>query len=169
MSAAEHLLDGLGIKHVVVEHPPIFTIAEGIDAGVVAQLGVPVEHLVKCLLLRNTHDDLFLAVAAGEGRVDLKAVARCVGSTRLSFANAETMHTTLGSEPGSASLFDLYDNDHASDVRVIIDERIPGFEGDIGFHDGGNTRTLLFEAVSLPRVAKAIDPLCRFLPLHTVQ
>ena len=107
-----------------------------------------------------------LVVAAGESRVDLKAVARGLGTTRLSFAAPDRMRDILGSGPGSASLFDLLDNPRAGGIRVAVDERIPALPGDIGFHAGGNMSTVLFPAESLPRVVAAIAPAAVFMPVR---
>lgn len=164
--AAVRLLDGLGIACRLAGHKPIFTLEEGMDADVIEQLGVPMDNLVKCLLLRDTHDRLFLVVASGEARVDLKAVTRRLGTTRLSFASADLMRDTLGSEPGATSLFDLTDNPHAKAVRVVLDEHIATLEGDIGFHVGTNTVTLLFTASALPQVAASLDPDYVAMELH---
>lgn len=155
--AVKRMMDDLEVPHRVVEHEAIHTLQEGIEEGVAQRLGVPVNHLVKCLLLRDTHGRLFLVVAAGRARIDLKAVAQGVGSSRLSFASPEMMQDTLNAEPGTVSIFSLLDNPRARDVRLVVDATVPALDGDIGFHIGDNTRTMLFVASALPRVARALD------------
>lgn len=152
------LLDELGVPHQLVEHRPIFTLEEGLDSGVVAQLGLEPANLVKCLLLQDTHAVMVLVVAAGTSHVNLKAVTRELGTTRLSFASPDRMQKILGSKPGSASLFDLVDNPHAGQIRVAVDERIPSLPGNIGFHVSSNTRTMLIPAAALPHIVDAIAP-----------
>lgn len=151
-------VEGLDVPCRTVEHAPLFTVQDGIDRGVAELMGVPPEHLVKNLLLRDTHGDLYLVVALGDTRLDLKGLARALGSTRLSFAPAETMRETLGAAPGCASMLGLLHNPHAQSIHLVIDEAVAGVQGDIGFAAGGNTRTVLFPAAALPTVAKALCP-----------
>lgn len=150
--------EGLDVPCRTVEHAPLFTVQDGIDHGVAELMGVAPEHLVKNLLLRDTHGDLYLVVAFGDTRLDLKGLARALGSTRLSFALAETMHESLGADPGCASMLGLLHNPHAQSIHLVIDEAVAGVQGDIGFAAGGNTRTVLFPAAALPTVAKALCP-----------
>lgn len=65
-------VEGLDVPCRTVEHAPLFTVQDGIDHGVAELMGVPPEHLVKNLLLRDTHGDLYLVVALGDTRLDLK-------------------------------------------------------------------------------------------------
>ncbi len=143
-------LDGLGVPHRSVSHPPIYSVQDGIDLGLPELMGVPMEHLVKNLLLQDTHGRLVLIVALGDARLDLKGIAHKLGCSRLSFASPQTMTEVLGSEPGSASLFDLLNNPHAQEVTVFLD--CGEVDGDIGFPEDGNTRTILFPAKFLPKV-----------------
>ena len=151
-------VESLGVPCRTVEHAPLFTVQDGIDHGVAELMGVAPEHLVKNLLLRDTHGNLYLVVAFGDTRLDLKGLARALGSTRLSFAPAKTMRETLGADPGCASMLGLLHNPHAQSIHLVIDEAVAGVQGDIGFAAGGNTRTVLFPAAALPTVAKALCP-----------
>lgn len=47
--------EGLDVPCRTVEHAPLFTVQDGIDHGVAELMGVAPEHLVKNLLLRDTH------------------------------------------------------------------------------------------------------------------
>lgn len=151
-------IESLDVPCRTVEHAPLFTVQDGIDCGVADLMGVPPEHLVKNLLLRDTHGDLYLVVAFGDTRLDLKGLARALGSTRLSFAPAETMREMLGADPGCASMLGLLHNPHAQSIQLVIDEAIAGVTGDIGFAAGSNTRTVLFPASALTTVAAALCP-----------
>ena len=165
-TAISRLLDGLDVPHRLVEHRPIFTLEEGLDSGVAARLGLEPGNLVKCLLLHDAHDAMAFVVAAGEARIDLRAVARGLGTARLSFVPPDRMRDVLGSEPGSASLFDLMDNPQAGEISVAVDDRIPSLPSDIGFHAGGNTRTVLFPAAALPQVVSAVAPTATLMPVQ---
>ena len=107
-------LDRLGVSHRTVEHEAVFTVAE--SAPVKARLA---GGHAKTLLLRDRRD-LFLLVALGAVRVDLKGVARALGTDgRLSFADADTLMATLGLTPGSVTPFALM-HEGAGAVRTVV-------------------------------------------------
>lgn len=156
-ASVEALLDGLRVPHRVVEHEAILTVEEGFRLGVVERIGVPADNIVKNLLLSDTHGGLLLVAAAGATRLDLKAIARGLGTTRLSFAKPEVVAARLGVEPGGVSLFSLLAGS-ADGVRLVIDDALPALSGEIGFPAGDNTHTVVFAASALPRVAAALRP-----------
>lgn len=163
-AAIEALLAALHVPYRIVEHDPILTIEEGFRLGVVDRIGVPAGNVVKNLLLADAHGGLLLVAAAGAARLDLKAIARTMGTTRLSFARPDVVTARLGVEPGGVSLFSLLDA-AADGIRLVVDDTLPGLPGDIGFPAGGNTRTVVFAAAALPRVAAALRPDAVVMPV----
>ena len=126
-------LDRLGIAHRTEEHPAVFTVAE--SAPIKAAL--PGGHS-KTLLLRDKRD-LFLVVALGAARVDLKAVARAVGAEgRLSFADAERLLATLGLTPGSVTPFGLMHEGAGAIRSVVLDAALLSYDP-VWFHPLRNT------------------------------
>lgn len=95
----------------------------------------------KNLFLKNSKgDQLFMLIAPHDLQVNLRAVARQINSTRLSFADAESMMALLGLEPGSVSPFGLL-NDLEQRITLILDLRL--FQYDfINFHPNVNTATI---------------------------
>lgn len=95
----------------------------------------------KNLFLRNSvGDQLFMLIAPYNKAIDTKIVARTIGSTRLSFADAQKMKFYLDLEPGSVSPFGLM-NDEENVVQVLLDKDICQYAY-INFHPNVNTATL---------------------------
>lgn len=100
----------------------------------------------KNLFLKNSlGDQLFLLIVPYDSTVNLRQVARLIGSTRLSFAPAERMAELLGLTPGSVSPFGLI-NDAENVIRVLLDTALAGYRH-INFHPnvGNATVSLAFE------------------------
>jgi Ala-tRNA(Pro) deacylase len=95
----------------------------------------------KNLFLKNSKgDQLYMLIASYDKNVNLRAVARLIGSTRLSFAEPERMRSYLGLEPGSVSPFGLI-NDVAHHVEVLLDADLQTYEW-INFHPNVSTATI---------------------------
>ena len=118
------LFDQLGIEQTTWEHPPIFTVDEGIDLALH-------EHIPgqggKSLLLSNKSGQLWLVVACEDTRTDIKGLSTKLGSGRLSFAKPEIMEQVMGVTPGSATPFALM-QDKERQIMVVIDEKFPANE-----------------------------------------
>ncbi len=114
------MLSDLNINAITYQHPPIFTVEEGLKLDLPSQ--IPGQHGKSLLLRAEPDDSLWLVVAREDMRVDLKAVARQVGVKRFSFAKPEIMLDVLGVMPGSATPFALL-HDTQRRVRVIVDQR----------------------------------------------
>ena len=126
-------LDRLGISHHTVEHEAVFTVAQ--SAPIKAAL--PGGH-AKTLLVRDRRD-LFLIVALGAARVDLKGVGRALeASGRLSFAGSETLLATLGLTPGSVTPFGLM-HEGAGAIRTVVLDGALLAHDPVWFHPLRNT------------------------------
>ncbi len=108
-------LDRLGIQHTTTPHAAAFTVAEGnaVWAGIA---GVH----CKNLFLKDAKGKLWLVVAPGERKIDLKRLPAAIGSARLSFGSAALLEEVLGVTPGSVTPFALI-NDTARRVTVVLD------------------------------------------------
>ncbi|GGD14982.1 prolyl-tRNA synthetase associated domain-containing protein [Aquisalinus flavus] len=122
-------LDALGIGHRTVDHPPVFTVEEG-------------EHLKrdlagghsKNLFVKDKKGTLFLIVALGETRIDLKALGPAIGAQgRLSFGRPELMEAVLGVTPGSVTPFALINDRDRRISRVILGQEMMVFNP-VWFH-----------------------------------
>lgn len=140
-------LDGLGIPHSTVRHPPLFTVEESRTL----RGPIPGGH-TKNLFLRDKKGALFLVVALEDALIDLKGLHRRLGASgRFSFGSADLLREALGVEPGSVSPFGAI-NDTQGRVAVVLDA--PMLEQrTLNYHPLTNTMT----------TAIARDDLVRFL------
>jgi Ala-tRNA(Pro) deacylase len=127
-------LAGLGIEAETVEHPAVFTVAESSTL----ERRLPSGH-TKNLFLKDKKDRLFLVVALGHARIDLKTLHKKLGCERLSFGRPELLMEVLGVPPGSVTPFALI-NDAAHRVTVILDADMMRYER-LNYHPLANTAT----------------------------
>jgi Ala-tRNA(Pro) deacylase len=108
-------LDGLGITWTLVEHEPVFTVAE--SSALHDQ--IPGAH-TKNLFLKDAGGQFWLVTVPHDVRVDLKALPGAIGSKKVSFGKAEDMERLLGISPGSVTPLAAI-NDTSGSVQVVID------------------------------------------------
>jgi Ala-tRNA(Pro) deacylase len=124
----------LGIETETLDHPAVFTVAESSEL----ERMLPGGH-TKNLFLKDKKDRLFLVVALGHARIDLKSLHKALGSDRLSFGKPELLMEVLGVTPGSVTPFALI-NDKALRVTVILDADMMRHER-LNYHPLANTAT----------------------------
>lgn len=98
--------------------------------------------LAKNLFLKDKKKgDLYLIVADHATEVDLKALAKHVGTKNgnLRGASEDLLMEKLGCKPGSVNLFSIL-NDTDEDVKLIIDQKVMDAEL-LGVHPMINTAT----------------------------
>jgi Ala-tRNA(Pro) deacylase len=134
--AVYSLLDELSIPYERVDHAVTETMeaCESIDM----LLGVS---MCKNLFLRNRQKTAFyLLMIPGKKKFKTKDVSKQLGTSRLSFAEAEYMEQYLNITPGSVSVLGLMnDSNHA--VHLVIDKELLDNEY-IGCHPCINTSSL---------------------------
>lgn len=134
--AVYSLLDELSIPYERVDHAVTETMeaCENIDM----LLGVS---MCKNLFLRNRQKTAFyLLMMPGKKKFKTKDVSKQLGTSRLSFAEAEYMEQYLNITPGSVSVLGLMnDSNHA--VHLVIDKELLENEY-IGCHPCINTSSL---------------------------
>ncbi len=109
-------LAALGIETRTVEHAPVFTV----EQSKALRGDLPGGHC-KTLLLKDKKGALWLVVCLEDTPVDIKSLARLIGSARWSFAKPELLRAVLGVEPGSVTPFALI-NDVGAQVTVVLDK-----------------------------------------------
>ncbi len=110
-------LDSAGVSYKILPHQtPLFTVADA-----VIQRCVPLNEVVKCILLRDKKGRLVMICATGEVQLDLQAVRQYLpeGYKRMSFAKPETITELTGYVKGSVPPLDL-----PSDLPLFFDEGI---------------------------------------------
>lgn len=111
-------LSKLGITTTTVDHPAVHTVAE----SSAIEIALPGAH-TKNLFLKDEDGRLVLVVAESATRVDIKGLARKLGTGRLSFGKPELMMDVLGVTPGSVTAFAII-NDTQHLVRIVIDSEL---------------------------------------------
>ncbi|MBN2387901.1 MAG: prolyl-tRNA synthetase associated domain-containing protein [Anaerolineales bacterium] len=151
---AEH-----AIPYQKVDHPPVYTVAEA------QRLVPPMPGAeTKNLLLRDRKGRRhFLVVVSFDKTVDLQALAKALGVSKLSMASPERLRTHLGIEPGSVSLLAIV-NDAAGAVEVILDEQIWA-AGALKCHPLVNTSTLVIQREDIERILQITGHACRSIPV----
>jgi len=140
-------LDGLGIAHKTVTHPPVFTVEQA-----KALRGQINGAHTKNLFLRDKKNELYLVVALESAQIDLKGLHRILGANgRFSFGAANLLREVWGVEPGSVTPFGAI-NDADGRVTVVLD-------ADMMEHDTLNYHPLL----NTMTTSIARDDLIKFL------
>ena len=141
-------LAALGIETETLDHEAVFTVEQSSKL----ERTLPGGH-TKNLFLKDKKGALFLVVALGSARIDLKTLHKELGSDRLSFGKPELLMEVLGVAPGSVTPFALI-NDKARRVTVILDADMMRHER-LNFHPLENTATTNIARDDLLRFIRA--------------
>ena len=137
------LLDNLGIAYQRIDHEAAMTmeacaaIDEVLDATICKNL----------LLCNRQCTAFYLLMIPGNKVFKTSVLSKQIGSSRLSFADAEYMERFLDITPGSVSVLGLM-NDHENQVQLLIDEDV--LKGEFfGCHPCINTSSLRLRTADL--------------------
>src|SRR5580658_4383764 len=142
-------LDGLGVEHGTMTHPPIFTVEE----GRAWHNKIPGLHC-KSLFLKDRKDKIWLVVMPGDKRADLNRLEKTIQAARLSFGRPELLLEVLGLTPGSVTPFGLI-NDVTRCVTVVIDQDLLKSEW-VNFHPLRNDASTTLRSPDLMRFFGAL-------------
>ena len=126
--------DALGIAYRTHQHPPVFTVEEGVDL----KAKMPGGH-TKNLFLKDKKGALFLLAALGDTKIDLNAVSKLISAGRFSFGSAELLMQHLGVTAGSVTVFALI-NDPDKIVTLLLDDGLFAHDP-VNFHPLRNDAT----------------------------
>jgi len=140
------LLDRLGVKFRLLEHRPVFTVAESDEI----HDALPGIH-TKNLFLKDEGGGFWLVTAPAKATIDVKALRHKIGSKRLSFGKPEAMMELLGIEPGAVTPLAVI-NDAGGRVALVLDEAL-AHETIVNVHPLRNTATIELSGLDLVRVA----------------
>ena len=137
------LLDSLGVAYQRIDHEAAMTmeacaaIDEALDATICKNL----------LLCNRQCTAFYLLMIPGNKTFKTSVLSKQIGSSRLSFADAEYMERFLDITPGSVSVLGLM-NDHEHHVQLLIDEDV--LKGEFfGCHPCINTSSLRLKTSDL--------------------
>jgi Ala-tRNA(Pro) deacylase len=154
-------LQAMGITTTTVDHPAAHTVAESSTI----EIPLPGAH-TKNLFLKDEEGTLLLIVAKSSTKVDLKHVARKLGTGRMSFGKPELLMEVLGVTPGSVTAFAII-NDHKRRVRVIIDQELIAHDS-VNCHPLINTATTNIALADLLRFIRETGHEPKTLGLETL-
>jgi Ala-tRNA(Pro) deacylase len=140
------LFDREKAKYRVVEHEP-----EGRSDLVAALRKMTVSQGAKaivCKIKTDTGECLVLAVLAGDKRLDIKAVARCVGGKKGSFAPPELTTEITGCQIGAIPPLSFDGR-----LRLVVDKDFLDNEAEIAFNAGRLDRSIIMDSKDYIRIA----------------
>jgi Ala-tRNA(Pro) deacylase len=144
-------LESLGIPAVTHRHPPLHTVEE----SKLLRGNLPGLH-VKNLFLRAKPPGPFILVVAEEDQpLSINALARRLGTGRLSMANEEELYARLGIRPGSVTPLALV-NAPPGTVRLVMDRRLVEGPGPVNVHPLTNTATTAMAPADLLRFLEGL-------------
>lgn len=128
-------LDNKRIEYKMIKHKRVYTIEEIKDINL-EKVGL----IPKNIFLRNANGKVhYLVTCHPDKKVDIKKLAKDLGSTRLSFGSPERLKKYLNVEKGSVSpLGFIYDKN--SDVIFVFDKEL--INKTIGVHPNRNDYTI---------------------------
>lgn len=142
------VLNALKIKYIRYEHKPIYTVNEGKELDISIQ-----GKKCKNLFLRNSKGDINYIVILDEDKsINLKSLAKEIGSTRLSFASEEKLLEKLKLTQGSVTPFGII-NDVNREVVVLIDSELIN-EKILNFHPNINIATIGISYIDFKKFIK---------------
>ena len=148
-SACYDIMDRLGIEYIGIDHDAAATAEDCVE--IESSLGIEV---YKNLFLRNgSRTEFYLLVMLSAKKFVTKDVSKQIGTSRLSFAEAEYKEQFLNITPGSVSILGLM-NDSEHRVHLLMDRDVHESEY-FGCHPCINTSSLKI---------KTLDILDKFLP-----
>ena len=156
------LLDRLDVAYQRIDHEAAMTmeacaaIDEALDATICKNL----------LLCNRQCTAFYLLMIPGSKTFKTSVLSKQIGSSRLSFADAEYMERFLDITPGSVSVLGLM-NDHDHRVELLIDEDV--LKGEfIGCHPCINTSSLRLKTSDLmEKIIPAMGHTPRIVTLPT--
>jgi Ala-tRNA(Pro) deacylase len=142
----------MGIAHRTVSHPPVFTVEE----SKALRPDLPGGHSKNLFLKPQKGDGPFLlAVLEEDRRVSVNALARALGTPRVTFGSAAELVAILGVEPGSVTPFGLV-NAAPGSVRAVFDRHLmEDFEW-VNFHPLTNAMTTAIRPADLLGFLRAL-------------
>ena len=145
------MLKAQGVQALTHRHPPLHTVAE----SQALRGDLPGLH-VKNLFLRAKPPHPYLLIVAEENTpLSINALARRLGTGRLSMADAEELYARLGVRPGSVTPLALV-NAPPGSVRLVMDRRLLEGPGPVNIHPLTNEATTAMAPDALRRFLEAL-------------
>lgn len=146
----EQFLEQHNIAYTLYQHPAVFTCQDA-EQHCKHVPGIP----GKNLFLKDKNGRYFLYIIPAKKRADLKAFAKEVSATKVTFGNDKELKEKLGLAPGSVSIFGLI-NDTKKEIVLNIDKEI--YDAPIvNFHPNINTASLELSNFMFKKLLTALN------------
>lgn len=138
------VLKKLSIDYDEICHPPVRTVAEA------QQIKTQISGTgCKNLFLTDSKKKTFILVVLSENKfANIKQIAQICQTSRLSFADKDTLEKVLGVEPGCVSILNLA-NVGDFKLKILIDRSLSGKR--LLFHPNDNTKTISLDFADMVR------------------
>lgn len=143
------LMSHLSIQYEVIDHPALHGSLDA-DELMVTRPGTRLKNL---FLRDNEGKKHFLVITAHDKQLDLKALAKYQGLSRLGFASDERLARFLKVAPGCVSMLALM-NDKQNEVTLWVDQEV-WFNDLFHCHPFENTQTWLMKKADLEAFFKS--------------
>jgi len=140
----KELLDQKGIAYKVSEHAPVYTSEQAAKVR-----GIALKTGVKALVFKTEQGSFILGLIAADKKMDLRKLAKIVGTRRLELASPQDVLKVTGCEIGSVHPFgNLFRLTTYMDASVLENDSV-------NFNAGLHTVSIYMKAEDL---VKAIRP-----------
>lgn len=141
-------LDSMGITYKMVEHPVCHTIEDMEKEGITAH-----GEVYKNFFVRDAKGTRHFVITVPKDKtVDVQAIAKQIGSTRLSFGSEDRLMKHLKIVPGQVGPLAAINNPDNT-VEFIFDKDIKK-EKNLGIHPNDNTATIFLSFEDVLKVLK---------------
>ena len=145
------IMEELNIKGEIIDHLD----TNGTQSEDVAEaLNIPLEQVVKCLILKSKKGFIVAAIILGNQKLDMKKIEFATGKKKFSLASPKTVFETTGYQIGGIPPFAVVDY-----LPVLIDASVLKKEYVIG-SAGTPYHGLKFDPKSLEQFDVKITDIC---------
>ena len=89
----EILMSELNIKGEIIEHPDV----NGTHSEVIAEaLNIPLDHIIKCMILKSKRGNIIAAIILGDQRLDMKKIEQISHMKKFSLASEKVVKESTG-------------------------------------------------------------------------
>jgi Ala-tRNA(Pro) deacylase len=154
------VLDSLGIRYEVHEHPPVPTVDEAMPFWA----KIEATHCKNLFFRNHKGNRHYLVILRHDRQLDIRDLEQRLRQGKISFASPKRMEKYLGLSGGSVSVFGLI-NDTNNHVHLFLDNALKSSER-ITFHPNENTATVVISFESFIRYLDWSGNSYEFLKLY---
>ncbi len=106
----------LNIKGEIIEHPDV----NGTHSEVIAEaLNIPLDHIIKCMILKSKRGNIIAAIILGDQRLDMKKIEQISHMKKFSLASEKVVKESTGYPIGGVSPIAVINK-----MPVFVDKKV---------------------------------------------